>query len=557
MTTPVSPAPGPALPRPFGRWDEQPPHELDGHVRAWLAQRLGPLVPAPAVDPAAIEVPPSALDEDARTALSRVVGPEHVRTDRLARLRVSAGSSYDDLLRMRSGEDLHPAGAVVSPASEAEVLGVLDVAERHGLGVVPLGGGTSVVGGVEPAATPGGGPCLVLDLARMAGLVRVSATDRLATFLPGTTGPAAERALGEHGLALGHVPQSWARATLGGYAATRSAGQASTGFGRFDALVAGLRVATPQGVLVLGSATPTAAGPDLRQLLVGSEGTLGVITEVSVRVRRAPEVRHYEGWMLPSFEAGLELVRGLVQDGPRADVAPDVCRVSDAEETRAQLALRGPGLQSRALDSYLRLRRREGGSLVIVGWEGRAGTVAARRREAVRALRARAGVSLGTAAGEAWRRHRFDAPSQRDALIGAGVLVETLETASSWSRLTALRRAIRASLADSLGGRGTAPVVLTHLSHPYPTGASLYVTVLARRESGVAAADREQWRAAKRAATQAILASGGTLTHHHGVGRDHAPWLDREIGDLGVDVLRAVKAAVDPAAVLNPGALLP
>jgi alkyldihydroxyacetonephosphate synthase len=321
-------------------------------------------------------------------------------------------------------------------------------------------------------------------------------------------------------------------------------------------MVVGVRMATPRGVLVAGTGTANAAGPDLKQVVVGSEGALGVITEVAVRVRRVPEVRRYEGWVLPDFGTGVDVLRSLVQDGPRADSAPDVCRLSDPQETQVQLALRGGGAQSAALDAYLRLRKRSDGCLAIVGWEGRETAVRERRKEAVAALRAAGGVSLGTAAGEAWRRHRFDAPSQRDSLIAAGVLVETLETATTWSRVPALREAIRAALGRSLGEFGTPPVVMTHLSHLYPTGASLYVTVLARQVEGDTAAAREQWHAAKAATTEAILAAGGTLTHHHAVGRDHRPWLGREVGDLGVEVLGAVKSVLDPEGVLNPGVLV-
>jgi alkyldihydroxyacetonephosphate synthase len=543
-------------PRPIARWSDEPIPALAPPVRAFLRARLGDLTPAPATDPADIEAPPSRLDPAARDALAQVLGPDAVRTDRLARLRLAAGSSYADLLRLRSGDGLCWPDAVVAPATEDQVRRLLAVSERHRLAVVPVGGGTSVVGGVEP---DGGGAAatVCLDLSRLAGLVRVDATDRTATFLPGTTGPQAESLLAPHGLALGHVPQSFARASLGGYAATRSAGQASTGFGRFDAMVVALRLVTPRGTLVLGTGTPNATGPDLRHLAIGSEGAFGVITEVTVRVRPAPQVRRYEGWMLPDLAGGLGLLRDLVQDGPRADSAPDVCRLSDPQETEVQLALRGSGVQAQALDAYLRVRRRSGGCLAVLGWEGAAATVRQRRAEAVAAVKAAGGVWLGTAAGEAWRRHRFDAPSQRDALLDAGVLVETLETATTWSRLPALREAVRSALVDALTRQGTPPVVFAHVSHVYPTGASVYTTVLARRARPDAAGAREQWRAAKAAATEALLAAGGTLTHHHAVGRDHTPWLDRELGPLGVDVLRGVKATLDPAGVLNPGVLVP
>lgn len=520
----------------------------------FLEQRWGTLRPCLAVDPVEVPVGESRLSPAGATALTRALTDARVRTDRIARLRAAAGSSYDDLLRLRSGVDLCVPDVVVEPVNAAEVAAVLGIAEQHQLAVVAVGGGTSVVGGVEPAGA--GAPVLVLDLARMAGLLRLQPVDRIATFGPGTTGPQAEALLAEHGLALGHVPQSWARATLGGYAATRSAGQVSTGWGRFDEMVVGARVTTPRGELVVGTGTPNAVGPDLRHLVLGSEGILGVITEVSVRVRRAPQVRRYEGWMLPSLEAGISVLRALAQNGVRADSLPDVARLSDRQETEIQLALRRPGLQSSAVDRYLRLRRRAAGCLLIVGWEGAEPGVRQRHREAARWLDRAGGVSLGAPAGEAWHRHRFDAPSQRDALLDAGILVETVETATTWSQVGPLRQAVRAALEAELAAPGAPPMVMTHLSHVYPTGACLYVTVLAPRVAGDVAAARDQWRTAKAAVTEAVLTHGGTLTHHHAVGRDHAPWLEREIGPLGVELIAAAKAAVDPAGVLNPGVLL-
>lgn len=541
--------------RPFGQWIDGPTASLEPHVRAWLDEHLGSLTPAAPVDPAIINVPPSRIKASTLGALVAAIGQENVRQDRLARLRHSAGSSYDDLLRLRSGLDLAIPDAVLSPADEAEVVALLRVAEDHDLAVVPLGGGTSVVGGVEPANGTRSA-AVVVDLSRMSGMVNLDPINRTATFLPGTTGPRVEQVLAEHGLMLGHVPQSFARATIGGYAATRSSGQASTGFGRFDALVVSIRMATPRGLLAAGTGTPNAGGPDLRHLIVGSEGAFGVITEVTVKVRPAPQVRRYEGWMLPDFAVGTDVLRSLVQDGPRSDSAPDVCRLSDADETAIQLALRGGGARSAALNGYLRARNRSHGSLAIIGWEGNSKAVDDRRDEAISALRSAGGVSLGTSAGEAWRRHRFHAPSQRDSLLNAGVMVETLETATTWRNVGQLRAAIRAALHADLARHGTPPVVLTHLSHLYSTGASLYITVLAKRVDGDTDAAREQWRSAKTAVTDAIVANGGAVSHHHAIGRDHRPWLPTEVGELGIGVLSAVKNTLDPAGVMNPGALV-
>jgi alkyldihydroxyacetonephosphate synthase len=327
--------------------------------------------------------------------------------------------------------------------------------------------------------------------------------------------------------------------------ATRSAGQSSTGHGRIDRNVVALRCATPEGEIVTREVPATAAGPDLRQLLAGSEGALGVLTEVTLRVHPLPAVRRHEGWFASSFADGTAVLRTLAQTG----AAPDIARLSDETETATSLALAGGGgLAGRA---YLRARLGASapGCLLVLGWEGEAGTVRARRRAAARQLRRAGLVPAGRQPGEAWARTRFAGPHLRDDLLDRGVLAETLETAAPWDRLDALRDAVTAALSATLPGA----VVGCHVSHLYATGASLYFTVLARRDADPAA----QWRRAKAAALDAMLAAGGTITHHHAVGRDHAPWLEREIGPLGAGVLRAAKQHVDPAGVMNPGVLLP
>jgi alkyldihydroxyacetonephosphate synthase len=473
-----------------------------------------------------------------------------VREDREARLAHAGGKSYDDLIRRRAGEASAAPDAVLLPADADAVREVLKICSEAAVAIVPFGGGTSVVGGVEPLR--GAFSAVVaLDLSGMDELIGVDEESLTATFEPGIRTPRAEQLLSERGLTLGHLPQSYEQASMGGYAATRSAGQASTGHGRIDELIVGLRCQTPAGELVLGRAPASAAGPDLRQLVIGSEGVFGVITEVTVRVRRLPAERRYEGFVLPDFAAGQRVLRRLAQE----EALPDVSRLSDEGETRVTLAMAGGGrAKSAAVGTYLRLRRVAGGCLLILGWEGQPSSVAFRRKAARRALTTEHGVSLGRSAGEAWRRGRYSGPYLRDDLLDHGVLVETLETATSWGRLPRLHAAVRDALVDALRKDGRPPLVGCHISHVYPTGASLYFTVLTGAEPG---GEIAQWDAAKRAATDAILTTGGTLTHHHAVGSVHAPWLAQEIGDVGVEVLRAVKARLDPAGILNPGKLLP
>jgi alkyldihydroxyacetonephosphate synthase len=276
-----------------------------------------------------------------------------------------------------------------------------------------------------------------------------------------------------------------------------------------------------------------------------------VISEATLRVRPLPQARRYEGWSFRSFAEGCDALRVMEQ----ADASPDVARLSDEEETRVALALASSeGPAERAGRAYLRLRGHEHGCLAIVGFEGSPDEVDRRRERVAALLRAGGGLRLGRRPGEAWLRARYAGPYLRDGLLDRGVMVETLETATSWSTLEALYRAVGDALRSALAERGTAPLVLCHVSHLYRSGASLYFTFFARQEAD---APLEQWRAAKAAAGDAIVAAGGTITHHHAVGRDHAPWMKAEVGELGLELIRAAKERLDPAGIMNPGKLLP
>jgi len=543
-------APAPRM-RWWGWGEDGRDAPLSPGAQALLAAELGTL-PSARRDPVALEdvrLSEPALPAGAHERLVELVGDEHVRDDRLARVSHAAGRGYHDLVRLRAGDASGAPDAVVYPADASEAAAVLRACAELGVAVVPWGGGTSVVGGVEPLR--GSFPAVIaLDLARMDRLLAVDPVSLTVTVQPGIAGPALEEALAEHALTLGHFPQSFEFSTVGGWVATRSAGQASTGYGRIDALVVALRVATPSGELAVRPVPASAAGPSLRELLVGSEGTLGVIVEVVLRVRARPTVRRYEAFSLPTYAAGVDAFRALAQAGE----APDVMRLSDPVETRVSLALADGGFATRALGAYLRARGHRDGCLTIVGWGVTSEAELRRRRTAAaRGLRAHGAVALGTPVGHAWEHGRFHAPYLRDELLALGVMVETLETATTWDRLLELHEAVAAALDGALRGRGTPPVVWCHVSHVYRAGASLYFTFVARQQAG---AELAQWHAAKRAACEAILAHGGTLTHHHAVGRDHAPWLPAEVGELGIELLRGAKATLDPAGIMNPGKLI-
>jgi alkyldihydroxyacetonephosphate synthase len=531
--------------RTWTTWAGDQPR-LDRSDIAMLESVVGPLTPAQATPVEKARLAPSALPADARARLSELLGADSVLVDDRSRAEHSGGQSYVDLVRRRHGDASSAPDAILLPGDAAAVARVLEVCAADRIAVVPWGGGTSVVGGLESLR----GDCVAvvaLDLRRLDQLVSVDAESHTATFQPGIVTPAADAALAGHGFTLGHVPQSYERATLGGYVVTRSAGQASSGYGRIDDLVVGLRMATPVGELVLPAVPGSAAGPDLRRLVLGSEGTLGVVTEVTLRVRPRPAERRYEGWMLPSWEHGLRALRTLAQR--RAH--PDITRLSDPVETQISLALSGSGtVTRRLLTAYLRRRHVADGCLVVVGFEGEKDDVRHRRRTTRRVLRSAGGVSLGSRAGNAWEHGRFSGPRMRDSMLDAGVLAETLETAATWRGLPATYDGVRAALQTSLGRA----LVGCHVSHLYDTGASLYFTVLAAAAPG---REVEQWAAAKHAANDAIVRTGATITHHHAVGTAHREHVASELGDVGVAALRAVKQRLDPAGILNPGKLLP
>ncbi|WP_315637730.1 MULTISPECIES: FAD-binding oxidoreductase [Microbacterium] len=524
--------------RPEMRWngwgDPSRAKDLPLAVRGLLPLLLGRVRRPP--QPPALEdvrIRPSRLTADDVAALEDSVGADAVDVSTAGRLRHAGGRSTPDLLRRRALEQDAP-DAVVSPADHDAVRACLALAGERGLAVIPFGGGTSVVGALDPEPGPHRA-VLSLDLRRLSGLLHLDTLSGEATLAAGTTGPDAEAQLSAHGLELGHFPQSFRYATIGGFAAARSSGQNSAGNGRFEAMVTGIRVATPTGDLDLGRAPGSAAGPDLLRLFLGSEGIFGVITEVRVRVHPVPTVRIFESWTFPDFAGGADALRRVVQQG----AGPTVIRLSDEAETAVSLAQ--VGRIGKALAK---------GASVVTVFEG--DEAAARRDRTAAILAAAGGRSAGTGDAEEWAAGRFDGPYLRDALLDAGVFCETLETATTWSNLRTLKEAVEGALRDGFDAVDARSYVMCHVSHVYPTGASLYFTVLAglRREPLGA------WAEVKGVVNDAILANGGTISHHHAVGRDHAPWLAQEIGETGVRILTAVKRELDPRGIMNPGAVL-
>ena len=465
------------------------------------------------------------------------------------RIRRAAGRGYPDLVRLRAGRLEDAPDAVVLPGSAAEVERVLEICSREGIAVVPFGGGTSVVGGVEPLR--GGFERLVsLDLRRLREVV-VDRRSLTAELGPGLRGPEAEEALNAQGVTLGHFPQSFEYATIGGFAATRSAGQASSGYGRFDALVTAIGLTAPAGDLRTLETPHSAAGPALRELVVGSEGALGVITRVTARVRPLPERRRYEAWMAAGFDSGAEAVRLLAQ----ADALPDVVRVSDQTETRFSLALSGASGAKRALlSSYLRLRRRAEGCLIVCGWEGEREAVERRRALSARVLRSAGAAALGGAPGRAWERGRYEGPYLRESCSTSVTWPRpsrppTPGVASATSTRRSARRSAPRSPARGRPGSSSATSRTPTGTAPRSTSLSWLAAGRATRSSsGGSSRPRPARRSSRWAGRSPITTPWVAIT---------PPTWPPRWGSWGSTLFEASRSASIPAGIMNPGKLLP
>ncbi|GBD09790.1 putative FAD-linked oxidoreductase [Candidatus Thermoflexus japonica] len=416
--------------------------------------------------------------------------------------------------------------------------------------MVPCGGGTSVVGHVRVLPDPR--PALVIDLQRMNRLLALDPVSALATFQAGIRGPDLEAALRAQGFTLGHYPQSFEYSTLGGWVMTRSVGQFALGYGRIEDLFVGGRLETPKGPLVLPIFPPSAAGPDLRHLVLGSEGRMGILTEVTVRVRPLPEVEALQTFFFPGFAEGLAAIREMVQAG----LPLTMLRLSTPEETRITLRLAGRERQVRLLEGWLRLQGLgETRCMLLVAAAGARRVVHAALAEVHHTAARHGGRSLGSRLAREWLRQRFRSPYLRNTLWELGYAVDTLETAVIWARVPRMVAAIEEALRRGLEDMGERVYVFSHISHVYPHGANIYTTFMFRLASDPEE-NLERWQRLKRAASEAILRLKGTISHQHGVGVDHLPYVEAEKGALGLAILRAVFRTVDPHGRMNPGKLV-
>jgi alkyldihydroxyacetonephosphate synthase len=526
------------------------------HLKERLAFSDTPFFFPPTLE--SIELPAVHLSEPDLKTLYGILPKERIALSQGERLSHIYGKSYHDLVRIRRRVFSEAPDAVLYPVNEDEIRNILAWASKSHVALVPWGGGTSVTGGVEATREDDHRGLVAMDLRRMDRILAVHKESLVADVEAGILGPKLERELQIDGLTLSHYLESFEFSTVGGWIASRSAGQQSTMYGKIEDMVESVRLLTPTGLLQTPHLPAAANGPDLTRLIVGSEGILGVITQARLRLKPVPQRRFYTGVLFRSFEEGVETVRRILQSGMK----PAVLRLSDAEETEFIFALREEktSIVASALQGVgLRWLEKRGfhpgkRSMLMCGLEGSARSTTTEWKAVRRILRTFSVFHLGRRVGDDWYQHRFENPYLRDLLMDHDILVDTLETAAEWGSIWNLYLAVRRAILKAYDRLRIRGIVTAHLSHMYPTGSSLYFIVLATPHVGKELAE---WWLIKKAATDAIVAEGGAVSHHHGIGLDHRSWLVHDVGTEGLRLLRNLKQTIDPEGILNPRKLLP
>jgi len=470
-------------------------------------------------------------------------------TEKHDRLTHCMGKSYRDLLRIRHGDIDFAPDIVTYPKSSEEVEKLLQFANENSLKIVPFGGGTSVVGGVETNHNK----TICIDTKKLRRILSIDKISKTAHVQSGILGPELEEILNREGFTLGHFPQSFEYSSLGGWIATRGAGQNSTKYGKIEDMVEALTVCYPHGKISTKITPATASGSDIKNILIGSEGLFGIITDAVMKLHYAPEARHYCGFLFKDFDKGIESLRRIMQN----EINPSVVRLSDADETKALMKFSSSkkgifnNLKKDLAKFYIKKKGYIGDDLcmLILGFEGSKERVKFDFQNSKKLID---GFYLGTSPGQSWFESRFELPYLRDDLLDFGVLVDTLETATNWSNLQNLYTKTKESIENAISSLGSKGFVQTHVSHTYNEGASLYYTFVAKTMPGQ---ELRQWNTIKKAASDTIIKNNGTISHHHGIGIDHAPWIKGEHGKEGVEVIKKLKEHFDPEKVLNPGKL--
>jgi alkyldihydroxyacetonephosphate synthase len=506
---------------------------------------------------ASLDVPEPALPESLRAALEAAVGPAYVSTDPHDRVVHARGKSLRDIVRHRRGDIGRLPDVVVRPGAEEEAAGVLRAVLEADAVMIAFGGGTNISGSLEAQAAQDR-PVVSVDMTRLDQVLDIDAASRLARVQAGVFGPHLEEQLNARGWTLGHFPDSFTHSTLGGWIATRSSGMQSDKYGDVADLTRAVRVVTPAGLLATRPVPATSTGPSVLQMVLGSEGRLGLITEATVHVHRVPARRVILGYLFPTWAKSLAAMRAIAE----GDVRPSVTRVSDAPETQFSFATRKAPtpldrVKSRALTTYLQRRRGIDPAkmcLAFIGYEGGAHHVAQQRRWIGRIVTDHGGLCIGQGPGALYDQKKFDTPYIRDYLLDRGALGDVSETSAPWSLLPIVHENVTAAARGAFADLGVTGWIMSHLSHSYHAGACLYFTFAMKPSGRVDALD--EYAVVKAAIQQTFIDSGGTLSHHHAVGTEHARWLEQDISAPGVAMVRSLFEGMDPGGNLNPGKIV-
>ncbi|QDB80765.1 FAD-binding oxidoreductase [Georgenia sp. 311] len=528
----------------------------------FVLDRIGIDLSAPGTPPPSFEdltVPAPRLPEELAGELRGALGEDHVVTEDFDRVVHTYGKGLVDLVKIRAGHLPRVPDVVVYPGSEDEVRAVVDAVVAADAVLIPFGGGSNITGSLTPSADETR-PIVSLDLGRLNRVLEVDEDAGLARIEAGGLGPDLEEQLNARGWTMGHQPDSFKHSTLGGWIATRSSGMQSDKYGDIADITRGLRVVLPGKVVVLRPLPSTSSGPSVREMIIGSEGRLGVITEAWVQVHRLPENREIIAYLFPNWGSAIQAMHAISV----SDAQPSVTRVSDGNETAFSFSTQkaSTGTKKIVQDGLFGFLEKRGWDmdkvcLSYVGYEGGAARVKADKAVVGRIVREHGGIKLGKGPGALYDQKKFDTPYIRDFLLDIGALADVSETAMPWSRIMEVyhhtTRAARDAF-DSLGVRG---YIMCHLSHSYHAGACLYFTFALVASSSDMDEQLRQYWTVKKAIQQSFVDHGGTISHHHGVGTDHAHWLEEDISPAGVDLQVALFQGTDPGRNLNPGTILP
>ncbi|MFM1555812.1 MAG: FAD-binding oxidoreductase [Limisphaerales bacterium] len=525
----------------------------------YLSGELGleQVEPTPPVKFDDVHLPAAKENAPFIAALRDALAHDQFSVDKKDRLIHAAGKAFRDLFRLRRGQVDFAPDLIVYPASEVDVVAIVKAAHEHNAVLIPFGGGTNIAGCIEPKDRDERF-IVSLDMCRMHRVLAVDKKSLLARIEAGVYGPHMEEQLEAEGVTLGHFPDSFVHSTLGGWVATRSAGMQSDKYGKIEDMVIALRMVTPSGTIVTRTVPNTSNGIDVRSLCVGSEGILGVITEVTMQVHRLPEYKMFEGWLFPDFESGIHAIHECMRHG----TMPVITRLNDPGKTALSAAFKKvePPLKQKigaAMKWYLRNIKGIDFTkccMMTTAYEGDYDTFHMQRRESNRVFRKHGGVNLGEGPGNSFKEAKYDFPHVRDYLMDRGVMGDVSETSTTWDNLHNLYTKTITNIQKAIRDTGVDPWVGCHISHNYHTGASLYFTFGCRQIEG---RELDQYLYIKKAAEDSFLQNGGTVSHHHAVGTEHLPWIEADLSPAGLKAVRAIKDGLDPKSVMNPGKILP